>query len=168
MKGARDLTPISLVAHHVFCPRRAWLEAMGETTDTHQMAHGTAAHRASDDPTRSRPDTLRSLDVSSHTLGITGRCDTVEIDDNGAATIVEYKSTPVRKRATVTEPMVVQLALQATALREPAGMSPGPRCISSTTTSASTSRSVRRSPPSRWTISRDYGQCSPTGGLRNP
>jgi CRISPR-associated protein Cas1 len=43
-----DLIPISLVAHHAFCPRRAWMEAMGETTDTHQMALGIAAHRASD------------------------------------------------------------------------------------------------------------------------
>lgn len=113
-----DPIPISLIAHHAFCPRRAWLEAMGETTDTHQMAHGIAAHRASDDPARSRPGSLRSVDVASPTLGISGRCDCVEIDDVGNATIVEYKSTPVRRRATVTEPMVVQLALQAAALRE--------------------------------------------------
>lgn len=33
-----DPIPISLVAHHIFCPRRAWLEAAGEQTDTHQMA----------------------------------------------------------------------------------------------------------------------------------
>lgn len=118
MNPQRDLIPISLVAHHAFCPRRAWLEAMGETTDTHQMAHGIAAHRASDDPTRSRPDSLRSVDVTSSALGISGRCDCVEIDDTSQATIVEYKSTPVRRRATVTEPMVVQLALQAAALRE--------------------------------------------------
>jgi CRISP-associated protein Cas1 len=45
-----DLIPISLVAHHAFCPRRAWLEAMGESTHAHQMAVGVAAHRASGDP----------------------------------------------------------------------------------------------------------------------
>lgn len=113
-----ELIPISLVAHHAFCPRRAWLEAMGETTDTHQMAVGIAAHRASDDPTRSRPGNLRSVDIASASLGITGRCDSVLVDGSGTATVVEYKSTPVRRRATVTEPMVVQLALQAAALRE--------------------------------------------------
>lgn len=118
MTAAEDLLPISLVAHHVFCPRRAWLEAMGETTDTRQMAHGTAAHRASDDPARSRPQLLRSIDVASTELGVTGRCDSVEIDDDGHATVVEFKSTPVRRRATVTEPMMVQLALQTAALRE--------------------------------------------------
>jgi len=115
---AADLLPISLVAHHVFCPRRAWLEAMGETTDTHQMAVGTHAHRASDEPSRSRTARLRALDVVSPTLGITGRCDAVEFDHAGRATVVEHKATPVRRRATVTDAMAVQLALQAEALRE--------------------------------------------------
>lgn len=118
MSDAVDPIPISLVAHHAFCPRRAWLEAMGETTDTYQMAAGVAAHRASDDPSRSRAAALRSVDVVSAEHGLTGRCDSVEIDDMGRRTVVEYKSTPVRKRATVTEPVVVQLALQTLALRE--------------------------------------------------
>jgi CRISPR-associated protein Cas1 len=116
--GHPDPLPISLVAHHVFCPRRAWLEAMGETTDTHQMAVGIQAHRASDDPAESRPDRLRAVDVRSEELGIVGRCDAVDIDSHGAATVVEFKSTPVRQRAEVTEPMVVQLALQTAALLE--------------------------------------------------
>ncbi|HUZ25498.1 MAG TPA: CRISPR-associated protein Cas4, partial [Streptosporangiaceae bacterium] len=116
--GRGDPLPISLVAHHVFCPRRAWLEAMGETTDTHQMAIGVQEHRASDDPASSRTHRLRAVDVASPTLGVIGRCDAVELDDGGSATVVEYKATPVRRRAEVTEPMVVQLALQVQALRE--------------------------------------------------
>lgn len=115
---ASDPLPISLVAHHVFCPRRAWLEAMGETTDTYQMAVGTAAHKASDDPGGSRPTRRRSMDVTSAEFGVTGRCDAVEFDELGRAVVVEYKATPVRRRAEVTEPMVVQLALQVAALRE--------------------------------------------------
>ena len=47
-----------------------------------------------------------------------GRCDVVELDAAGAATVVEYKATPVRRKAEVTAPMTVQLALQAQALRE--------------------------------------------------
>lgn len=39
-----DPIPISLVAHYQFCPRRAWIEAVSEQTDTRQMALGTAAH----------------------------------------------------------------------------------------------------------------------------
>ena len=116
--GRDDPVPISLVAHHVFCPRRAWLEAMGEVTDTHQMAVGTEEHRASDDPASSRRRRLRAVEVASQTVGVIGRCDVVELDDAGAATTVEYKATPVRHRAEVTEPMVVQLALQVQALRE--------------------------------------------------
>lgn len=110
--------PISLVAHHVFCPRRAWLEAAGETTDTHQMAVGTAQHAASDDPSASRPNRRRAVEVASDDLGVVGRCDTVDFDEAGRATVVEHKATPVRQRAEVTDPMRVQLALQAAALAE--------------------------------------------------
>ncbi len=114
----REPIPISLVAHQVFCPRRAWLEAMGESTDTYQMSVGTQAHRASDDPSASRPRVLRSVDVSSQSLGVVGRCDEVELHDDGTATLVEHKATPVRRRAEVTLPQIVQLALQTQALRE--------------------------------------------------
>jgi CRISPR-associated protein Cas1 len=72
---------------------------MGETTDTHQAAAGVQAHRASDDPAESRPDRLRAIDVRSNELGIVGRCDAGDVDLQGAATIVEFKSTPVRRRA---------------------------------------------------------------------
>lgn len=113
----REPIPISLVAHHVFCPRRAWLEMTGETTDSFQMAVGTQAHRASDAATGSRPRRRRAVDVGGESLGVIGRCDQLDIDDSGRATVVEYKSTPVRRRAEVTEPMVVQLALQTDALR---------------------------------------------------
>ncbi len=113
------LVPISLVAHQAFCPRRAWLEAMGETTDTAQMAVGTREHVPSDDPGASRAERLRAVTVISRRLGITGRCDTVEVDpDTGALTIVEHKATPVRRRATVTGPMRVQLALQRLVLTD--------------------------------------------------
>ncbi|WP_295692270.1 CRISPR-associated endonuclease Cas1 [Lapillicoccus sp.] len=113
-----ELIPISLVAHHAFCPRRAWLEAMGERTDTHQMAVGTAVHGASDNLAASRASTLRAVEVTSQTLGIVGRCDRLTISDSGAVTVVEHKATPVRRRPEVTEPMVVQVALQVFALRE--------------------------------------------------
>lgn len=114
----REPIPISLVAHHAFCPRRAWLEAMGEHTDTHQMAVGVQAHTASDDPATSRPARVRAVEVASERLGVVGRCDSVEWDESGAATVVEHKSTPVRRRTEVTEPMVVQLALQVASLSE--------------------------------------------------
>lgn len=112
-----DLT-IGLVAHHVFCPRRAWLELHGERTDTAQMAVGVQDHVTVDDHSTSRSVRRRSVDVASATLGVRGRCDSVEIAQDGSVVIVEHKATPVRRRAEVTEPQAVQLALQALCLRE--------------------------------------------------
>ena len=113
-----DPIPISLVVHQAFCPRRAWLEVMGEQTDTAQVATGTAAHGGTDDRTSSRSGSLRSVDVRSDRLGVSGRCDTLEVAKDGGLTIVEYKATPVRRKAEVTRPMRAQLALQGMALRE--------------------------------------------------
>lgn len=110
--------PISLVAHQVFCPRRAWLEAVGESTDTQQMAVGTTAHRPADDVQASRSARVRALDVESRSLGVVGRCDSVEVSDDGRLTVVEHKATPLRRRAEVTDPTRVQVALQSIALSE--------------------------------------------------
>lgn len=112
-----DPIPISLVAHHVFCPRRAWLEAAGERTDTYQMSVGELAHRATDNPASSRGDRYRSVDIAHRAWGITGRADTVESHD-GALRVVEYKATPVRRKAEPTPAMRIQLALQGACLQE--------------------------------------------------
>lgn len=109
---------IGLVAHYAFCPRRAWLEAAGEKTDTRQVAVGLQAHSSSDDPSRSRPATVRALDVASEEWGVVGRCDTVHVKPDGTVDLVEHKATPVRREPRVTKPMRVQLALQRHALRE--------------------------------------------------
>lgn len=113
-----DPIPISLVAHYVFCPRRAWLEAAGEETDTAQMAVGTAQHAVPDDPRRSRRDAVRAMDVASEDWGISGRCDTVHVQPDGSLEVVEHKATPVRREPTVTAAMRVQLALQRQALQD--------------------------------------------------
>jgi len=117
MRNTVDLIPISLVAQHVYCPRRAWLEAAGEKTDSYAMTAGELAHAATDDPTTGRGGRKRAIDVTHPGLGITGRADTVE-DQNGRIQVVEYKATPVRRKAEVTPPMRVQLALQSACLRE--------------------------------------------------
>ncbi|MFY1699609.1 CRISPR-associated endonuclease Cas1 [Solwaraspora sp. WMMA2101] len=113
-----ELLPISLVAHQAFCPRRAWLEAAGESTDTQQVQVGVQAHTPADDPTGSRSRRYRAVGVVSHDLGVYGRCDTVELDDDAAMTVVEHKATPVRRRPDVTEPMRIQVALLAGALAD--------------------------------------------------
>ncbi|MCV7383972.1 CRISPR-associated endonuclease Cas4/Cas1 [Mycolicibacter longobardus] len=111
MTTERVEIPISLVAHTVFCERRAWLEAAGEQVINAQIEAGHAAHSAVDNP---RTDQLRtrSLDISHGALGLSGRCDVLRAAGSEAVSIVEYKSTPVRRTARVTDANVIQLALQ--------------------------------------------------------
>lgn len=116
-----DPIPISLVAHTVFCPRRAWLEASGETVDSAVIDYGSRAHRRVDDASQNRSEQTRSLPLHHDELGLSGRCDIVEHLAEGAVTIVEYKSTPVRRKPEVTEAQRIQLALQALCL-ESAGV----------------------------------------------
>lgn len=113
-----DPIPISLVIHAVYCPRRAWLESVGEKTDTMQMQAGRDAHRRSDKASESRPSSHRAVDVRSETLGLSGRCDVVEGVVDAPLTVVEYKATPVRRRPEVTRGNRVQLALQSLCLKE--------------------------------------------------
>lgn len=115
---APEPVQIGLVAHYAFCPRRAWLEVAGEKTDTRQVAIGLRAHEASDDPSRSRPDRVRAVDVASEQLGLTGRCDAVHFLGERDVEVIEHKATPVRREPRVTEPMRVQLSLQRRALQD--------------------------------------------------
>lgn len=118
MRANPDPIPISLVVHHAFCPRRAWLELNGEQTDTGQMAEGVADHSTVDASTTSRARRLRAVDVRSDHLGVVGRCDSVEFDDDGRATVVEHKASPVRRSSQPTLSQRIQLGLQALCLRE--------------------------------------------------
>ncbi len=112
MKGYDEQPlPISLVSHTQFCPRRAWLEAAGERTDTYQMSVGTVAHTRVDDPTSSRAAQVRSVDIGHEEWGITGRIDALLITESGLV-IREHKATPVKRTPTVTDAMRLQLALQ--------------------------------------------------------
>ncbi|MFE1595061.1 CRISPR-associated endonuclease Cas1 [Nocardia sp. NPDC058705] len=112
-----DIVPISLVAHHVFCPRRAWLEAAGESTDTYQMAVGSAAHQAVDNPAASRLGVHRAVDVAHRALGLVGRTDVIDDGADGIK-VVEFKATPVRRIPEVTDAMKIQLALQGECLAD--------------------------------------------------
>lgn len=111
MTTERIEIPISLVAQAVFCERRAWIEAAGEQVIHPQIEAGLAAHVRVDSP---RPEQMRthSIDIAHEALGIVGQCDVIRAVDDGAVSIVEYKSTPVRRIAQVTDANVVQLALQ--------------------------------------------------------
>lgn len=108
---------IGLVAHHAFCPRRAWLAAAGDDTDTAQVAAGIREHRAVDDASTARRDVVRAVPVASVDLSLHGRVDQVRREPDGWV-LREHKATPLRKEPTVRRPMQVQMALQAMCLVE--------------------------------------------------
>lgn len=112
-----DSIPISTVLHTAFCPRRTWLEAAGEKSDSVQLHYGTIKHERLDDPTSSRPGEQRARQVHSSALGVHGRCDLIRQVDDGIE-VIETKSTPVRWKAEVTDAQRVQLALQTICLEE--------------------------------------------------
>ncbi len=117
-EGQDDETiPISMVVHYLYCPRRAWLEAQGEHTDTFQMQAGMSAHHRVDEPSGRGTSEVSSVDICSRELGVSGRTDVLKLARDGVR-IREYKSTPIRRDAVVTPGMRVQLALQQICLEE--------------------------------------------------
>lgn len=111
-----ELIPISLVAHTVFCPRRAWLESTGERVVSVAMEEGQDNHRRVDARSDDRLNRRRSVTVQHSDFGVVGRCDVVALTGSDQVEVVEFKSAPLRRTATVTEPQVIQLALQGMCL----------------------------------------------------
>lgn len=110
-----DPLPISLIAHTAFCARRAWLEAVGEQVDSVAIERGIADHVSVDARSDDRLRRRRSVDVFHAELRIVGRCDIVDIGDDGVR-VVEFKASPIRRRAEITVAQEVQLALQGLCL----------------------------------------------------
>jgi CRISPR-associated protein Cas1 len=96
-----DPIPISLVVHQAFCPRRAWLEVMGDETDRTQVATGTSKHGGAGDTATSRATKLRGVDVRSDRLGLCGRCDTLEVGGHGE---LQYLGT---RRSITSDTMMI-------------------------------------------------------------
>ncbi len=112
-----DPIPISLVVQCCYCPRRAWLEAQGEQTDTFQMQAGTTSHERIDASVSFSETEASSIEIKSEQLGIVGKTDVVR-RAGGGLVLREYKATPVRKKPEVIEGTRVQLALQALCMQE--------------------------------------------------
>ena len=89
-----DPIPISLVANYMFCPRRAWLEAVGEKVDSDQIMRGTYDHRKVD-RTGGAPDadSFQAVNIRHEEWGVSGKLDAAKMTDDGIV-IREYKATP--------------------------------------------------------------------------
>ncbi|KAA8820730.1 CRISPR-associated endonuclease Cas1 [Bifidobacterium vespertilionis] len=113
-----DPIPLSLVTHTIFCPRRAWLEAVGERVDSDQIAQGDYDHRKVDRVVGAHDkDEFQSVDIRHERWGVSGRLDAARMIENGVI-IREYKATPVKQAMTVTDAMRIQLALQSACLED--------------------------------------------------
>lgn len=116
-----DPIPISLVANYMFCPRRAWLESVGERVDSAQMAQGLYDHRKVDRNRNPVADDdagdYQSISIRHEEWGVSGRLDAARLTDDGVI-IREYKATPVKHEMIVTDAMRIQLALQAACLED--------------------------------------------------
>ena len=113
----QDAIPISLVCDYLFCPRRAWLELQGEKVDSAQMQAGFSKYQRVDNVPNRGSNEASAIDIMSNRLGISGRTDVVRVESGGLR-IREYKATPIRRKAEITEPMRMQLALQKICLEE--------------------------------------------------
>lgn len=91
------LLPLSLLNDFLFCPRRAALKIVeGMWGENEHTALGDVAHANVDVPgyhTARGVKVLRALPVWSSQLGLSGRCDAVEIHPDGAVVPVEFKKS---------------------------------------------------------------------------
>ena len=105
-----DPIPISLVANYMFCPRRAWLESVGEKVDSDQIMRGTYDHRKVDRfDGAPDADSYQAVNIRHEEWGVSGKLDAAKMTDDGIV-IREYKATPVKRAMTITEAMRTQLA----------------------------------------------------------
>ena len=87
--------PISAIEHYVYCPRQcALIHCDGVWSDNAHTVRGTRAHRRVDSGqhrTERGCRVLRGIPLWSESLGLSGRADVVELNDD-AVRPVEYKS----------------------------------------------------------------------------
>ena len=93
---ADPVVPISAIEHFAYCPRQcALIHCDGVWTDNEHTVRGSRSHRRVDSGAHRRErghTVLRSIPLWSETLGLSGRADVVEVDDDGSVRPVEYKA----------------------------------------------------------------------------
>lgn len=112
---------LSSIQHYIFCPRQCGLIHVDALwTENLFTARGRIMHEKADsgeDESRGDKQIVRSLNVYSRRLGISGRCDVVEMMMIGGNTLpfpVEYKSGKPKMDISDT----AQLCAQALCLEE--------------------------------------------------
>lgn len=113
---------ISALQHYSYCPRQCALIHIEQTFDENLYTlRGQAVHANVDSPDSTIEDGVRverSLPLYSNRLGLIGKADVVEFDEDGNPFPVEYKHGPRRQH----EHDDIQLAAQAICLEEMLGL----------------------------------------------
>jgi len=122
--------PVRRLHNYVYCPRLFYLQWVENIfVENEDTVIGSAIHRRVDEPTKTRENTLleeggtlRSVHMSSDTLGMTGVVDIVEHAENGKRYLLDYKKGAPDKDQygdwKVKENDAVQLAAYAMLLAE--------------------------------------------------
>lgn len=121
MYSEEDYIQLSAIQHYVFCPRQcALIHVQGVWNENMFTAKGKIMHEKVDsgeDESRGEKQILRSLNIYSKRLGLSGRCDVVEILGRGEDITpypVEYKSG--KPKNDISD--MAQLCAQALCLEE--------------------------------------------------
>ena len=113
-----DALPLSLLNDFLYCPRRAGLKVIeGCWGENEHTVWGELAHEHTDLPgyeVAKGVKLLRALPVFSERLGLSGKCDIVEQNNDGSLCPVEYKKGKRRR----FENDDAQLCAQALCLEE--------------------------------------------------
>lgn len=125
--SSERLMPVRMLNEFVFCPRLFFLEyVQGEFEDNELTMEGNAVHARVDagggtvpGAAAERPFAVRSLVLSSESLGLSAKIDLVEGEGDGAVVPVDYKrGAPPSNGQGAHDPERVQLCAYALLLRE--------------------------------------------------
>lgn len=118
MDAGRLTVFISALTHTSYCPRRCGLVHLEDVWEENIFTlRGSSAHQRADEPTTRKEGGKRierGLPIWSDALGLQGKADVVEFDEEGGPYPVEYKSGSACKG----EHEAIQLCAQALCLEE--------------------------------------------------
>jgi len=123
---AGHLLPVRMLNEFTYCPRLFYLEwVQGEFVDNHYTVEGRTVHRRVDaragrvpDPEEERPFAVRSVALSSESLGLSAKIDLVEGDGDSVCPVDFKRGRPPEREHRSYEPERVQLCAYGLLLRE--------------------------------------------------
>ncbi|MCK9388801.1 MAG: CRISPR-associated protein Cas4 [Sulfuritalea sp.] len=125
MSDPADSIPLSALQHWCYCPRQCALIHVEQVfADNLHTMRGQAVHKQVDQPgveTRAGLRVERALPVWNDRLGLIGKADIVEFEDDGTPYPVEYKHGSRSKAAWIAACDDLQLAAQALCLEKMTG-----------------------------------------------